>query len=164
MVANNVDTIREQILDAIECHFKTQAQGDPAPDPYTITWSLVDRVDLSDLSHGKAYTIAILEGGEAVTPGVSTLEGVTTKTLGVTCEWHSMLEAKQRPATEANRILGEIIRRMLEDETYGGLAIWIQETGNEAIIDNQNDRQIEGSVSFNVLYRHSRQDPRAVII
>ncbi len=160
-MADTTDTIRERIMDAIEQHFEAQRQGLPGPDPYSLTWSVVDRTDIKDLSHGKAYTLAIFDGAEIITPGVTSLVGVTSKTLSLTLEFRAMLEAKQKPSTEGNRIIGEIIRRMLEDETFGGLAIWIQETGSEKIIDNENDRQIEGSVFFNLLYRHSRRDPRA---
>ena len=162
-MSDTLDTIRERCLDAIECHFKVQRQGVPAPDPYTITWSIVDRADISEISHGKAYTIAILDGAEVPDQGVSTTQGVTNKTLTVACEFQAMIEAKQKPSTEANRILGEIIRRMLEDETFGGLVIWIQEASNQLFIDNQNDRLIEGNVTFNVFYRHSRRDPRQVV-
>lgn len=162
-MADTTDTIRERIMNAIEEHFTAQRAGVPGPDPYTITWSKVARADIKDVSHGKSYTLAIFDGSELVTPGVSTTVGVTTKTLALTFEFRAMLEAKQRPGTEGNRIIGEIIRRMLEDETFGNLAIWVQETGNELIIDNENDRQIEGSVFFNMLYRHSRRDPRADI-
>jgi len=157
------DTIRERIMAAMQDHFETQHQGVPGPDPYTITWSVVDRAEIGDLSHGKAYTLALFDVTETSDFGVATTQGVINKTLRVTCEFHAMLEAKQKPSTEANRILGEIQRRMMEDETYGQLAIWIQETGNELNIDNANDRQISGSVTFNVLYRHSRRDPRKEI-
>jgi hypothetical protein len=162
-MADTTDTIRERIMVAIEDHFRAQRKGVPGPDPYSITWTVVDRADISDLSQGKAYTLAIFDGAETITPGVTSLDGMTSKTIALTLEFRAMLEAKQRPSTEGNRIIGEIIRRMLEDETFGDLAIWIQETGNEKIIENQNDRQIEGSVFFNMLYRHSRRDPRAEI-
>jgi len=162
-MADTSDTYRERILNAMEEHFTAQRQGQPGPDPYTITWSSVERAEIGDLSHGKAYTLAIFDVTETVDFGVSTTQGVTNKTLRVVCEFHAMLEAKQKPSTEANRIIGEIQRRMLEDETYGNLAIWIQETGNELNIDNAVDRQISGTVTFNVFYRHSRRDPRKEI-
>lgn len=157
------DTIREQILDAIEAHFKAQAQGVPGTDPYTITWSTVEREDIDDVGHGKKYALAILDTTEQVDFGVSTTDGVTMKTLRLVLEWKSLLAIEDRPSKKANVILGEIVRRMLEDETYGGLAIWIQESGSEYFADSSRDKVIEGSVFFNVLYRHSRRDPRKVI-
>ncbi len=157
------ETIRERIMAAMEAHFKAQKAGAPGPDPYSFTWSVVDRAEISDISHGKGYTLAIFDETEVISPGVSTLDGVTSKTLTVTCSFHSMLEAKMRPSTEGNRIIGEIIRRMLEDETYGGLAIWIKEAGNDLNIQNSIARQISGEVIFNVFYRHSRRDPRKEI-
>lgn len=162
-MADTFDTYRERILAYIEDHFKSQKQGAPGPDPYSLTWSMVDRADLGDIAFGKAYALSIFDQTETTVQGVSTLDGVTTKTLRVSLEWHAMLEAKQRPSTEGNRIMGDVIRRMLEDDTFGGLAIMTVEVGNELIIENQNDRQIEGSVFFDVLYRHSRRDPRKEI-
>ncbi len=152
-------TIREQILEAIEAHFIAQKQG-VGSDPYSITWSRVDRVELDDVGHGKRYTLSLLEGVTVITPGVSTTEGVTTKTLALAAEFKAFINKEDRPSVEGNRIIGEIVRRMLEDETYGGLAIWIQEAGDELLIESQNDRQIEGTVFFNILFRHSRRDPR----
>lgn len=162
ITANN-DTLRERLLVAIEDHFKAQKQGIPGPDPYSITWSLVDRAEIGDMSHGKAYTLAIFDQTEAIDFGVSTLDGVLNKTLRLSLEFHALLEAKQRPSTEGNRILGEIQRRMMEDETFGGLAIWVREIGSEFTIDNVNDKQIEGTVFFDAFYRHSRRDPRKPI-
>jgi hypothetical protein len=162
-MADGIKTIREQCLEAVEDHFKAQRQGAPATDPYTITWSIVDRADVSDMAHGKAYTLAIFEGNESIDAGLSTLDGVTFKTLTLNVEFRALLNRDQRPSVEANRIIGEIIRRMLEDETLGGLSVWIQEIGNEFFIENVNDRQIEGTVTFNMLYRHSRRDPRSQI-
>ena len=162
-MADTSETIRERCLAFLEDHFKSQKQGSPGPDPYSITWSIVDRAEIADMSHGKAYTLAIFEGTETSDFGVSTTVGVINKTLRIDLEFHAMLEAKQRPSTEGNRIIGEIQRRMMEDETLGGLAIWIQEAGNELRIDNTVDRQIEGTVTFNMLFRHSRRDPRKEI-
>lgn len=152
-------TIREQILEAIEDHFRAQQAG-VGSDPYTIKWSIVDRVELDDIGHGKRYTLSLLEGISTIVAGVSTTEGTTTKTLALAAEFKAFLNKSDKPFVEANRIIGEIVRRMLEDETYGGLAIWIQEAGDELLINGQNDRQIEGTVFFNILYRHSRRDPR----
>lgn len=159
-MADEIHTIRELCLEYLEDHFKAQQQGVPATDPYSITWSVVDRAEIDDLSHGKDYTIAIIDTTEQVDFGVSTIDGVTNKTLRVVFEWRAFINASARPSIEANRIIGEIIRRVMEDETLGGLAIWMQETGNDWFADNQNTRQIEGNVFMNLFYRHSRRDPR----
>jgi hypothetical protein len=87
---------------------------------------------------------------------------LTDCALPVTIEFRMTADrGDQRPAIEAERVLGEIRRRIGEDRTLGGLALDVREIGNDVDLDTYADKAIEGAVFLEVRYRHATDDPRA---
>ena len=63
-------------------------------------------------------------------------------------------------ATEVEKVLAIIQRRVMWDRTHNGLALETKETGNSVDLDSEADKIVEGAVFFVVQYRHDLDDPR----
>jgi hypothetical protein len=136
-------------------------QGEPVADPYLYTASVVARSDIEALSHGKSLTIGIFDASEQKIPALTHLEGAMDATIRVIVEWRAMAEVTDKPSTVCNVIHAEILRRIMEDETLGGLARNVLEVGNEFNIEDFKDRQLDGVIFLNIIYKHAKRDPRA---
>ena len=159
------DTIRLQCLKAIKARLAalfipTGDEIPPVADPYTIQFSSVDLGPLSEMDHRKRYTAGIVPGTERKEDKFYPLRDCT---LPVTIEWRmTHNRGDQKPAEEAERVTGEIQRCIGEDTTLGGLAIDLQEVGNDIDLDDYGDKSIVGAVHFDLKYRHRHDDPRTI--
>lgn len=158
IITPNKYSIRERIMQALKALFADQKKG-IAPENYSFAWDSVNRFPIGDGEKKKPRSLAIIEGQEAKVPGI----GFQEPNLIVTLEWYITLAVRDEPATEANEVLTTLHRRLREDFTLGGLAINIQETGNIFFVDDANDRQIEGEMTVQIIYKHNQDDPRAII-
>ena len=149
-------TVREQALRNLKQLFVAMEAGQPVTDPYTITWSLVERFDVGDRARGKNFVMQIFDLRETKIPRIGQME----PTLRVFLEWKALCPAECDPSEFANDVLGQIQRRIREDITLTDTVINVIETGNEITIDDFADRHIEGNVSINILYKHAENDPR----
>jgi hypothetical protein len=152
------DTVRLRCLEALRASFAGLRDGEPAADPYSVEFSAVEHGPLGDFDNRRRYVAAVVPGNESK----RTRYPLTDCTLPVTIEFRMTANrGDQRPAVEAERVLGEIQRRIGEDRTLGGLAIDVRETGNDVDLDTYADKAIEGAVFLEVRYRHATDDPRA---
>lgn len=85
--------------------------------------------------------------------------GYTNSTLTVVVEFYYRPKVGQTKAAELNRILAELIKAVLSDYTQGGLALNSQDVSNDIDIDGIYDKIINGSITFEVMYRHGTFDP-----
>lgn len=150
-------TIREKILAQFKTTFEAVAAGAPVSDPYTFTWDLVTRQDPGSRAHGKGHTLGIYDTEERKTPAV----GLMYATLRVVFEFTVLVAKDTDPSVYGNLVLGEIQRRLREDIYVNANALNVVEVGNELTIQTTVDRQIEGVVFVDVLYRHAENDPRS---
>ena len=151
-------TLRFRCLEAIRASLAGIVEGLPAGDPYSIALSAVEHGPLGDFDNRRRYVAAIVPGSESK----QTRYPLTDCTLPVTIEFRMTVNrGDRRPAIEAERVLGEIQRRIGEDRTLGGLALDVRETGNDLDLDSHADKAIEGAVFLEVRYRHATDDPRA---
>lgn len=151
------NTIRFQCLDWIRKSLLGMVEGEPENDPYSVQFSQVEHGPLGDIDHKKRYVAGIVPGVERK----ETRYPLTDCVLPVAVEFRMTVNrGDKRPGVEAERVLGEIQRRIGEDRTLGGLAIDLRETGNEIDIDTYGDKAVTGALFLDLHYRHATDDPR----
>lgn len=85
--------------------------------------------------------------------------GSTRSRLTVVVEFYYKPKVGQSKAEELNRILAELTRRVMVDYQQGGLALNTEELANDLDIDGIYDKIINGSITFEITYRHGLFDP-----
>ena len=154
------DTLRLQCLEKIRANLAELLDGHPTSDPYSLRFTSVEHGPLADFDNRKRYVAGVVPGREVK----QTRYPQTDCMLPVTVEFRMTIDrGDQRPAIEAERVLGELQRCISADRTLGGLAIDTRETGNDVDLDNYADKAIEGAVFLEVRYRHATDDPRAAV-
>ena len=154
------ETLRFRCLEALRASVAGMLDGYPANAPYSVQFTSVEHGPLGDFDNRKRYVAAVVPGRESK----QTRYPLTDCTLPVTIEFRMTIDrGDKRPLVEAERVLGEIQRRIAEDRTLGGLAIDVRETGNDVDLDTYADKAIEGAVFLEVRYRHGTDDPRAAV-
>lgn len=130
-----------------------------APDNYTQTYREVTRDPIDN------SIVAKLQPGEACVGVYDTEEektrnfNSTNSKLTVVVEFYYKPKIGQTKAEELNRILAELTKRVAVDYSQGGLALNTEEVGNDLDIDGIYDKIINGSITFEVTYRHGLFDP-----
>ena len=155
------DTIRERIMTAVAASFSSIVKDEPVgANAYTFAWSLVTREPIGALVRGKKYAIGIydIEEREDVTT-----HPLTNLSLRIAFEFHILVSGTESAASLLNLALGEVKRRIREDQTWGGLALSTYSVGNEFDIDGPFDKQVSGTLFAELRYRHNIDDPRAAI-
>lgn len=144
------DNIMEYFLDK----FRDMRRG---TNEYSTTWNDVSRKPLAaSVAAVPDTAIAIMDHRERKNP----LIGMYDCFLTVHTEFAIRLKLGDDPSTELNRLMVDVQRAMRSDNTAGGLCINIVETGSELDIEGPGDRLVGGIISWEVLYRHSLDDPR----
>lgn len=162
LVANSL-TIRERILRELVRLHKAQIKG---KDGYPFDWDSVNRLPFKDGSPWSGRKLSIRDA--SAVKEVRTLCQVVT--LEVNYEWRIVIPPSCDPAEEANAVLGAIERRVNTDlhvhenaDSVNGAQLaersWV--VGNDYVVDDKSDRQIEGVVFGRVLFRHDIDDPRS---
>jgi hypothetical protein len=159
-------SIRERVLVALCDLFSEMREDQPQgvdawgnPTEYDLRWDVVQREPLTQRERKKRYAMAILDEREEKLPQIQTFH----VNLSVTIEFWMLLNVNEDPSTCANRLLLNIQRRLREDITLGGLVLNVEERGNNIDVDSWTDKQIEGAIFLNILYKHAQADPRRII-
>lgn len=140
-IVNRIETIVKDVDDY------TQAYRFVTRDP-------VDIATVSKLSPGEAM-VGVYDIGEEKQREF----GSTRSVLTVIVEFYYKPKVGQMKAGELNRLLAELTKRVMTDYQQGGLALNTEEAGNELDIDGIYDKIINGSITFEVTYRHGTFDP-----
>jgi len=151
------DTIREQIEKAVVNKIETMKDGDPATDPYGITFSEVTRNRVDQVAFGKKYVAGVYSGPETKRADHPSMRCQ----LRLIIEFYILLDKTDVAQAQLNFVLGELQRRLAEDHTLGGLAYDMKEEGNEYDVDGSFDTQVSGAIFYRVEYVHHHLDPRA---
>jgi len=128
-------------------------------DDYTQGYRFVIRDPVDNL------VIQKLAPGEAMAGVYDTGEeknrefGSTRSKLTIVVEFYYRPKIGASKADELNRLLAELTKRVMIDYTQGGLALNTEEVGNDLDIDGIYDKIINGSITFEVTYRHGTFDP-----
>lgn len=152
------ETVRERVLEAMKDALAEIEGGLPATDPYWYTPSKVVRGPLTDADARKRLMIGVVDG-EEMTRDLFPLVEISLRVAVEFRFTHNKDDAG--PSTEANRVLGDIKRKLGEDRTLGGLALDLQEVGSDIILESDEDRGIEGALFVVVKFRHALNDPRS---
>ena len=138
--------------------FQAQAAGAPVSDPvrraYDFDWKTVQRAAIDEENFRQENTIAILEGVETVEPGAQYVR----RTMSITLDFRYFRRAEDEPSTIFQRVRAELIRRIREDHTLGGLVEDVRELQSTPDIDDGNDLMIGGQVFVNIVYKTSEND------
>lgn len=149
-------SLREQIMQALVAVFQDIRAGVPTADPFDFKWDAVVRYPLGDKERRARYAVSLVEGDETKRP----LADSTNAFLSVEVNFFALAESREEPATQLNTILLNIQRAVRQDPMLGGLSIDVREDANTHSVDSFEDRQIEGSVFYTVVYKHAENDPR----
>lgn len=128
-------------------------------DGYTQSYRYVlrDAIDC-DVQHKLEYGEAAV-GVYEISEDKKRLFNLTECTLHIVIEFYYKPKIGQSHSAELNRILAELQKAMLEDYGQGGHALNTEETGNQIDIDGIYAKIINGSINFDVMYRHAMFDP-----
>lgn len=151
------ETAREKILARLHSNLSAIVAGEPVDDPYNFTPSRVSRGPLGDFDSRKRLVIGIVDSEEQKKDRFPLVECF----LRVVIEFQlSRNQGEAEPSVLANRMLGDLQRKIGEDTTLGGLAIDVKEVGSDVDLESDNDKSIEGALFVVVQYRHAHNDPR----
>lgn len=149
---------RNELVDYIINRIQTIPLDDPL-DVYTQDYRFVTR-DPIDVGIAQK-----LQAGEAAVGVYDTAEekqrefGSTRASLTIVVEFYYRPKTGQSKATYLNIILAELTKRVMTDYSQGSLALNTEEVGNDLDIDGIYDRIVNGSITFEVTYRHGTFDP-----
>lgn len=145
-------TVREQIMQNLVAMFEA-APSDPAND---IVWNLVLRKMISsDLLLEASYAVSFFDTTEKITYG----NGYDLYTFRLIAEFHVHIVQNDEPGTYLNHALGQVKKRIGEDETIGGLVLNLKGVGSELDMDGPFDNYVSGVAAFDVSYRCRPNDP-----
>jgi hypothetical protein len=152
------DTIRLRCLDALKGVLEAMVAGEPMADPYTVQFSKVVIGPIGEAEFRKRYTAGIVAGREKKQPYTYPLRECT---LPLAVELRMTVNADDDdPGIEAERLLGEVQRKVMEDTTLDGLAVDLRETGNQVSLDLYDDKTVIIDLFLELVYRHRDSDPR----
>lgn len=83
----------------------------------------------------------------------------TNATLTVVIEFYYKPKVGEDKSKALNILLAEITKALMLDQTLNNTSIMVEDTANNIDIDGIYDKIINGSITFQVLYRHGRYDP-----
>jgi len=151
-------TIRDKAVEALVEKLETMEAGEPSVDPYTVTWSVVERTDPEQFAHGKIAVLGVIEGEERV---LRQLTGdLVDEALQITLLFRIIVDDPVDVASDLSRVLGELQRRIGEDPSLGGAVIDTRKTGSSFDIEGVQDKQAEGALFLELHYRSNERDPR----
>lgn len=158
-----IPTVRLCILEATKDFLATMKDTLPEDDPYGFTPSVVKLGPLGDFDKRKRFTIGISVGKEIKLDRFPTKEN----TLPVNIEFQYQVQAGEgTPSVVAEHVLGAIQRRLSEiadpnrPAEFVDLIVDFRETGNDLVLESEEDKFIEGVVFWEFVYRHDHNDPR----
>jgi hypothetical protein len=144
---------RENIVQHLKDRFETVRQG---VDGYTVEWDNVERGPLTRQDKILDATVSLTDTRETKTAMI----GVYECRLTIVVEFAYRVREGDDPLHELNRLLVDVQRLMRTDIQAGGLCLNIVETSTELDAEGPADRVVGGVTFWEVLYRHSLQDPR----
>src|SRR5271165_429326 len=158
MTQPNVTSVRLQILNAMTTFFSNMQAQLPADDPYGITWSTVALGPLAKEDHRKRYSLGVVPGPEKEAfeyPFVMCF-------LTVNIEFRVTVNRDDdSPGVMIEQALTVVKRGLVQDRSWGGLAIDTKTVGSEIDLITYADRSAVGVCVAQVQYRYGYADPRS---
>lgn len=146
-------TVREQIMRHLKTRFEAQRKG---VNGFNLTWTGgVFRRAVTKQENREGNTIELIDVGEKKKSGI----GYEMVHLRVVAEFHVKMMDGDEPSSVLNEALGDVVRTVGLDIQCGGLALNVEDEGNELDIDGATDMVASGVVVFIVTYRCKSNDP-----
>ena len=157
MTCANTTSLRLQILQAMAASFSAIEADKPDADPYGIDFSKVSLGPIDDGSHRKRFSIGIVAGPERF----DFIYPFQVCFLTVNVEFRATINrGDDSPAEMIEQVLTVVKRRLVEDRTWGGLAVDTLLKAADIDIVTDDDRSALGVCVCEVQYRHANKDPR----
>lgn len=122
-----------------------------------ISFSLVELGPLGDPDNRKRYTMGVVPQPERFSHAYPYLQ----RNLTVALEFRvTVNRGDARPGVMYERLLGLVERVVLNNETWGGLAIKTELKNSDQDLASYEDKSVTGVLIVEVFYRHGTDDPR----
>lgn len=154
------ESIRERIVQNIVTRLGEIRKDQPVDDPYSIQFDLIQRREFDGSCKGKKYAVAVFDPTSVRTADTYP---VTRSKINISLEFLVYIEKNEDPDTMLNRVFAEVERKIMEDQTCGGLAINCTFTGDEKELDGRFEKYAEGAMTLTVDFRHRTTDPRVIV-
>jgi hypothetical protein len=148
---------RNDVLEAIVTKVTDIKLGDTVD--FTFPYRFVTRDPIGHENIGKMVP------GQAAVGVYDTAEekfrnfGSTNAILTVVLEFYYMPKTGQGKSEKLNMILAELTKAICADQSLNGTALTVQDVSNNLDIDGIYDKIVNGSITFQVTYRHGLFDP-----
>ncbi len=156
MTDYNDESRRTRIAKALVESFKTlpvsQEEGD-----YRFGYSEVTRSVVSNTPTGKALVMGIYPSTEQKDERTHPKTNVR---MDVIFEMYYHREKGKEPVDALEKILSEAERRLMEDQTLGGLAINCTVLNTQVDLDGRFDNYCDAAMTVEITFQHHRVDPR----
>lgn len=144
-------------MDAIVASFQAMEDNKPLSDPYGLQFSTVALGPLSKFDQRKRYSLGVNVGPEKESFNFPFIMSFLT----VNVEFRVTVNRDDdAPGRMGEELLTVVKRRLLEDRSWGGLAIDTKVVGSELDLMTYSDRAVVGVCVIEVQFRYSHLDPR----
>jgi hypothetical protein len=152
------DSLRHQILQEMLATFTAVTPSSPPDDDgYPFQFSLVELGALGDADHRKRYSLGIVPGAERYAYSYPFIERFLT--VGIEMRV-TVNRDDDKPGHLAERLLFVVERVVMQNCTWGGLAIDTNFKNNELGMQSYVDKTVDGVLWIEIHYRHQQGDPR----
>ena len=157
MTTPNMTSVRLTLLNAILVAFQQMQADQPPNDPYGVTFSTVGLGPLADFDQRKRYSLGLVPGTERETY----LYPYVQCWMQLNVEFRVTVNRNDSsPGMMIEQLLTVVKRRLIQDRTWGGLAIDTKVLNSEIDLETYADRSAEGVCVAEIQYRYSYLDPR----
>ena len=150
------ESIRTRILDAIKERFSSISVG-AGPDDYRYAYSKVTRSGLQNAPKGFNTAMTIYGGAEQKEHRTDPKRWVN---MQIILEIFYLREKGKDPIKALEKLAQEAERRIMEDETWGGLATYTHILNVLPEVQGRFDNHSEVALILNTKFAHHMNDPR----
>jgi len=155
-----VESVREQIMQALVAAFTAVQVGEPPEDPFDQQFERVTRADLGNTNPRQDLVIGIYAGPESKDRNVSQQR---LAVMRVTLQVRARVPNDVEPETAAHRAMATAQRVLYRNNQLGGLAVKMDDVESDIDVDSAGDKVVDAVISVEVTYRHATRDPRKVV-
>lgn len=129
------------------------------PSGYSMSYRFVTRDPIGHENIGKLSPGQAMVGIYDISEEKERNFGSTNSTITVIVEFYYMPKVGQSKSEKLNIILAELTKALMEDQSLNNTALKLEDVANSIDIDGIYDKIVNGSITFQVIYRHGLFDP-----
>lgn len=126
---------------------------------YSMAYRFITRDPIGTENIGKLNLGEIAVGVYDTAEEKERLFGATNATVTVIVEFYYKPKSVDGKSSILNIILAEVTKALMVDQTVSNTALRLEDVSNNIDIDGIYDKIINGSITFQVMYRHGLFDP-----